>query len=156
MRDFPLPFLCVPGNHESASLPGVWEPGVRLLDYGEFRVAAVDDRLGSVSTEDLDRLEALGAEGIPLIVCCHIPVAAAPNRESMRRYGPYFSVDGETADENGRRFVRFLTDCPAVKLVLCGHIHGYSNEEIAPGKRQITSSQGMIGFIHRLTVRGEN
>ncbi len=52
--------------------------------------------------------------------------------------------------------MQFLPDCPAVKLVLCGHIHGYSDEEFAPGKRQITASQGMIGFIHRLTVRGED
>ena len=40
-------------------------------------------------------------------------------------------------------------------MTLCGHIHGYSDTEISPGKRQITASQGMIGFVHRLTVRGE-
>ncbi len=156
MKDCPLPFLAVPGNHESASLPGVWEPGVRILDYGDFRVVGVDDRLGTVSGEDLDRLAALGNEGIPMIVTCHIPVSTAMNRERMSKFSPYFFISDETADENGIRFVRFLMDCTAVKLVLCGHIHGYSDAEIAPGKRQITASQGMIGFIHRLTVRGEN
>ena len=55
MKDCPLPFLCVPGNHESSSLPGVWEPGVKVLDYGDFRIAGADDRLGSVSAEDLGR-----------------------------------------------------------------------------------------------------
>ncbi|MBR4205597.1 MAG: metallophosphoesterase [Clostridia bacterium] len=150
-----VPFLCVPGNHESEALSGVWEPGVRVLDCSGFRVAAVDDRLQTVSAEDLDRLEALGEEGIPLIVMYHIPVSARANREEMRKYSVYFSVDDERADENGKRFVRFLETCPAVKMTLCGHIHGYSDTEISPGKRQITASQGMIGFVHRLTVRGE-
>ena len=149
-----VPFLCVPGNHESAELPGVWEPGVRVLESDGFRIAAVDDRTQSVSEEDLDRLEALAAEGIPMILMYHIPAAASGNREAMRRFGVYFSVDGERADEGGRRFVRFLETCPAVRMTLCGHIHGYSDTEIVPGLRQITASQGMIGFVHRLTVTG--
>ncbi len=155
MKDFPLPFLCVPGNHESEALPGVWEPGVRVLDYGDFRIVGADDRLGTVRGEDLDRLEKLAEEGIPMIVCCHIPAAAQSNRDFMRRFGVYFSIDRETEDENGRRFVRFLETSPAVKMTLCGHIHGWSDTELVPGKRQITASQGMIGFVHRLTVRGE-
>ncbi len=150
-----VPYLCVPGNHEAASCPGIWEPGVHVLASDGFRIVSVDDRLQSVSAEDLDRLEALAAEGIPMILMYHIPAAASGNREEMRRFGRYFSVDGEGADENGRRFVRFLETAPAVKMALCGHIHGYSDTEIVPGRRQITASQGMIGFLHRLTVRGE-
>ena len=155
MENCGLPFLCVPGNHESASLPGVWESGVHVLDFGEVRLAAVDDRLGTVAREDLDRLEELAEAGVPMIVCTHIPVAARCNRDFIRRFGVYFSIDRETEDDNGRRFVNFLETSPAVKMVLCGHIHGYSDTEIVPGKRQITASQGMIGFVHRLTVRGE-
>ena len=155
MKDFPLPFLAVPGNHENASLTGVWEPGVHVLDFGAFRIAAVDDRLGTVASEDLDRLEELAAEGVPMIVCCHIPVAAKCNRDFMQQFGVYFSINRETEDENGRRFVNFLETSPAVKMTLCGHIHGYSDTELVPGKRQITASQGMIGFVHCLTVQGE-
>lgn len=149
-----VPFLCVPGNHETAALPGVWEGGVRVWESDGFRLVAVDDRTQSVSGEDLDRLEELAGEGIPMILLYHIPAAASGNREAMRKYGVYFSVDGERADEGGRRFVRFLETCPAVKMTLCGHIHGYSDTEIVPGRRQITASQGMIGFVHRLTVTG--
>ena len=63
-------------------------------------------------------------------------------------------VDRESEDGNARRFVRFLEECDAVRLTLCGHIHGYSDTEIVPGKHQITASQGMIGFVGRLTVKG--
>ena len=154
LREYGGAFLCVPGNHEAEACPGAWESGVRTLEYGGFRIAAVDDRLRTVSSETLSRLEKLADEGLPMIVVCHVPVAAAGNRERMRRFGDYFVVDGETADENGRRFVRFLEEADVVKMVLCGHVHGYSDTEIVPGKRQITASQGMIGFVHRLTVRG--
>ncbi len=150
-----VPFLCVPGNHESETCAGIWEPGVRVMESNGFRIVAVDDRRQTVSEEDLDHLESLAADGIPMIVLYHIPAAASGNREQMRKFGVYFSVDGERADEGGRRFVRFLETAPAVKMTLCGHIHGYSDTELVPGKRQITASQGMIGFIHRLTVRGE-
>ncbi|MBR3504721.1 MAG: metallophosphoesterase [Clostridia bacterium] len=154
LREYGGPFLCVPGNHEAEACPGAWESGVRTLEYGDFRIVAVDDRLMTVSDEALDRLAALAAEGLPMILVCHVPVAASGNREKMRRFGGYFAIDGETADGNGRRFVRFLEEADAVRMVLCGHIHGYSDTEIVPGKRQITASQGMIGFVHRLTVRG--
>jgi hypothetical protein len=126
-----------------------------VLDYKDLRIIGVDDRLKTVAAEDLDRLEALAAEGVPMIVCCHIPATASGNQEEMGRFGTYFTIDRESEDEGGRRFVRFLETAPAVKMVLCGHIHGYSDTEIVPGKRQITASQGMIGAIHRLTVRGE-
>ena len=155
MKNFPLPFLCVPGNHEKAPLPGVWDPGVKVLDFGAFRLVGVDDTRKTVAPEDLDRLEEVAAEGVPMIVCYHIPVGAQTNRERMRQFGPYFSIDRETEDENGRRFVNFLETSPAVKMTLCGHVHGYSDTELVPGRRQITASQGMIGFVHRLTVRGE-
>ncbi len=151
-----LPFLCVPGNHEVAALPGVWKTGIHVLDYGYFRIVGVDDRLKTVAAGDLDRLEALAADGIPMIVCCHIPVMASSNRETMQHFGDYYTIDREAEDECGRRFVRFLENEPAVRMVLCGHIHGYSDTEIIPRKRQITASQGMIGFVHRLTVRGES
>ncbi len=155
LKNCGIPFLCVPGNHESAVCAGAWESGVHVLESDGFRLVGVDNRTQSVSDRDLDLLNALSEDGIPMILLYHIPVSASGNREQMRRFGTYFSVDGETADENGQRFVRFLETCPQVRMTLCGHIHGYSDTEIVPGKRQITASQGMIGFIHRLTVKGE-
>ena len=155
LREYGRPFLCVPGNHETASLPGAWEPGVRVLACEGFRIVAVDDREKTVSDEDMRRLEELAAEGVPMIVMFHIPVAASGNRERMRQFGTYYVIDGESGDDNGRRFVRFLEEEDTVRAALCGHVHGWSRTEIVPGKPQITASQGMAGFIHRLTVKGD-
>lgn len=150
-----VPFLCVPGNHDADTCEGVWEPGVRVLESDGFRIVGVDDRLCTVTDSDLERIEALAAEGIPMIMMFHIPAAASCNREFARRGGEYFCIDGERGDGNARRFVDFLEKCPLVKMTLCGHIHGFTVSELVPGKRQITASQAMIGSIHRLTVKGE-
>lgn len=60
----------------------------------------------------------------------------------------------DTEDVNGARYVALLSASPAVYAILCGHVHGYVKTEFAEGKPQICASQGMIGFVDRLTVRG--
>ncbi len=155
LKNCGIPYLCVKGNHETGKCPGAWEQGVSVLECDGFRIVGVNDSKLDVSARDMERLEQLAAEEIPMIVIYHVPVAASGNRDEVRGRGGYFCIDGEKGTEGARRFTRFIETCPLVKMTLCGHIHGYTVNEIVPGKRQITASQAMIGFIHRLTVRGE-
>ena len=154
LKDYGLPYLCVPGNHESENCPGAWKAGVQVLDCEGFRIVGVDNRLKTVTDSDLDRLEALASEGIPMIMLYHIPVMALDNQEEMNKFSEYFVIGRGTEDANAQRFIRFLTENDVVKMALCGHVHGYSDTQIVPGKRQITASQGMIGFVNRLIVHG--
>ncbi len=147
-------YLCVPGNHESASCEGVWEPGVRTLEMDGFRIVAVDNSQKTVSSTDLEALKSLCAQGKPIILLCHIPLSTASCREEMHRIMDYFYIDGETADENGREFVSLCEQSEAIRVVLCGHVHGYHEMEYAPGKLQVIGSQGMAGAVHLLTVTG--
>ena len=147
-------YLCVPGNHESASCEGAWEPGVRTLELEGFRIVAVDNSQKTVSSPDLEALKALCAQGKPIILLCHIPLSTASCREEMHRIMDYFYIDGETADENGREFVSLCEQNEAIRAVLCGHVHGYHEMEYAPGKLQVIGSQGMAGAVHLLTVTG--
>ena len=147
-------YLCVPGNHESASCEGVWEPGVRTLEMEGFRIVAVDNSQKTVSSADLEALKALCAQGKPIILLCHIPLSTASCREEMHRIMDYFYIDGDTADENGREFVSLCETSEAIRAVLCGHVHGYHEMEYAPGKLQVIGSQGMAGAVHLLTVTG--
>ena len=78
-------FLCAPGNHDPAEFPGAWRPGVRTLELDGFRIAAVDDSRRTVSTEDLNALRALCAEGVPMIVLCHVPMATPYCRDALRQ-----------------------------------------------------------------------
>ena len=147
-------YLCVPGNHEDPACEGLWEPGVRTMELEGFRIAAVDNSRKTVSSDDLEALKALCAEGKPIILLCHIPLSTSMCHEEMRRIMDYFYIDWETADENGKAFITLCEESDAVKAVLCGHVHGYHEMEYAPGKLQVIGSQGMAGAVHLLTVTG--
>ncbi|MCR5262943.1 MAG: metallophosphoesterase [Clostridiales bacterium] len=151
---YPGRFICVPGNHESESCPGVWSAGLKTFDFDGFRIAAVDDRKKTVSDADLAALEALCAEGIPLIVLCHIPVSTDLCRGAMQTLDPYFFIDSGSDDRNAAGFVSLLAGSGTVKAVICGHVHGYHRLDIAPGKPQIIGSQGMAGAVGLITVKG--
>ena len=154
LAEYPGRFLCVPGNHEAPVLPGVYGAGVRTLELEGFRIAAIDDSQKTVTAEDLAALRRVCAEGVPVIVLCHVPISTPPCREELHRLIDYFYIDDELADENGRAFAALCAHDDAVKAVLCGHVHGFHRVEIAPGKPQIIGSQGMAGAVHLVEVTG--
>ena len=149
-------FLCVPGNHEDPECGGLWSPGVRTLEFDGFRIAAVDNSRKTVSRADLDTLRALCEEKVPLIVMCHIPLSTPYCKELCKEkltgQNEYFYLDSGAEDENGREFVSMCMTNDTIKAVLCGHVHGYYEMELVPGKPQIIGSHGMIGAVHLLTV----
>ena len=148
-------FICVPGNHEDPVLEGVWDTGVRTLDYDGFRFAALDDSRLTVSSEDLAALKALCDEGIPIIILCHAPFQTAYNKETMKDLDPYFYFTEESEDENARAFIDLCVTNDMIKAVICGHVHGYHSLEFAPGKPLIIGSQGHAGAVDLVTVAGE-
>ena len=148
-------FICVPGNHESEICKDVWAPGVRTYKFDCFRIAAVDDTKKTVTDEDLAALKALCAEGMPLIILCHIPVSTDLCREEMKKLDQYFFIDSRSEDTNAAAFVSLIKNSGTVKAVICGHVHGYHRCDIAPGKPQIIGSQGMAGAVGLITVSGE-
>ena len=155
MAEYPGTFLAVPGNHEDPALPGVWETGVRTLDYEGFRIAAVDDSRLTVSSEDLAALKALCDEGIPIIILCHAPIATPLCMETMSKLDPYFYFTEESEDENARAFIELCVSNDMIRAIICGHVHGYHKMEFAPGKTQIIGSQGHAGAVDIVTVAGE-
>lgn len=154
LREYGRPFLCVPGNHEDPECEGVWSRGVRTMDFGGFRICAVDNGQRTVALADLDALRAICAEGVPVIVLCHVPIATAACRAEMAKLIEYFYIDEKSEDENARAFVELCVQSEAVRAILCGHVHGYHAMEFAPGKAQIIGSQGMAGAVDLVTVAG--
>ena len=151
-------YMIVPGNHEDQTFGGLWSPGVKVMDFDGFRIAAVDDSRKTVSPADLDTLRALCDEGTPIIILCHVPLST-PNcktlcKEKMTGMNDYFYLDSATEDECGRAFVELCMNSNAIKAVICGHVHGYYKMELVPGKPQIIGSQGMAGAVDLITVTG--
>jgi len=155
MAQYKGSFIAVPGNHEEASCEGVWTAGVRKYEYDGFRIVAVDDSKNTVTREDLDALKALCEEGIPIIILCHVPFVTESSKEDLSHLDPYFYINRETADENACEFVTLCETNDTIKAVLCGHTHGYTATEIAPGKPMIIGTQGMAGAVHIFTVVGK-
>ena len=151
-------YLIVPGNHEDQTFGQLWSPGVKTLDLDGFRIAAVDDSRKTVSPEDLNTLKALCDEGKPLIILCHVPLSTpgckAQCKEKMTGMNDYFYLDSETEDPCGRAFVQLCMEQDAIRAVICGHVHGYYQMELVPGKPQIIGSQGMAGAVDLITVTG--
>ena len=151
-------YMIVPGNHEDQTFGSLWSPGVKVAEFDGFRIAAVDDSRKTVSQADLDTLQTLCSEGVPLIILCHVPLST-PNckalcREKMTGQNDYFYLDSETEDACGRAFVELCAHHEAVRAVVCGHVHGYYEMELVPGKPQIIGSQGMAGAVDLITVTG--
>lgn len=148
-------FIAVPGNHEEAVCEGVWCARIQLFEYDGFRVVTVDDRKRTLEPETLDALEAVCREGVPVILMMHVPLLTANNLSSrLGHMDTYYFIDERTCDASGRRFLEILRSTSAVRMILCGHIHGYTVTEPVPGLRQVTAPQGMIGGGHLLTVHG--
>ena len=147
--------ICVPGNHESADLDGIWSSKLRVYDFKDFRIAAIDDSKKTVDEDTLIKLETLCNEGIPIIIICHIPLSTELCKGKLEYAGPYFYIDENTDDENGRKFISLIKNSKAIRAVICGHLHRYIKCELSDGKAQIIGSQGMAGAVDLITVCGE-
>lgn len=146
------PWLFAPGNHEAETGEGLWGGTPAVLEFDGFRIVAFDNRQKTVSDLALDSLEALLSGETPTILLYHVPLVTDGNRAALARLDPYFYIENATADGNARRLLELVTPSPSVVLCLCGHVHFFSDTQLTPSLRQITCSQGLAGFCHRLTV----
>jgi len=147
-------YMFVPGNHDPGTSVGLTKDSVQVIDCGELLIVGIDNSMRTLSDLQLTELKALCTIGKPIIILQHIPAMTDVNRDYLTGFGEYFSVDINSEDKNAAELVRIEAQEPCVKAVLCGHIHGYRELGIAEGKRQISASSGLIGLVHRVTVRG--
>lgn len=147
-------YMFVPGNHDGGTSCGLTKDGVQVLDFGEFMIVGIDNSNRTVSDLQLAELKAVCALGRPIIMLQHIPIMTEVNREYLTGFGEYFSVDIKSDNKNAAELARLEAEEPIIKAILCGHIHGHRDLGIADGKRQLSASSGLVGFVHRVTVRG--
>ena len=162
LADYGGEYLFAPGNHEGdyeshleLTAFNRGSAGVTVYQGDGFLVAALDDCRKTVSDRQLEELRAISAGSVPTVLLTHIPIATAENGEEMKSFGDYFSISEKSDDANARALVRILSDPDsAVCGILCGHVHGYHSSIFSGGRRQICASSGLVGFVHRFTVRG--
>jgi hypothetical protein len=115
----------------------------------------LDDSKMTLSETQLEQLKERLSDGKPSILVMHVPVETDHNIKDMKILGNNFVIRKGRTDDNGREFIE-LCENPSVSIAaaLCGHIHGYQKSQLIQGREQICCSSGMVGFVHRITVRG--
>ena len=150
-------WMFVPGNHDNETMPqrlGI--NGIQVRKLGGVRIIGLDDSKMTFSEEQMEQLKKLLSDGDPSILVMHVPVETNYNKEDMSDIKGNFVIRKDRTDTNGREFITLCEDELApIAAVLCGHIHGYHKSQLIPGREQICCSSGMVGFVHRITVRGE-
>jgi len=161
MKDFPLPFFPVPGNHDSPNgllteyLQYSGAPDKHYsFDYGQIHFAVVNTTLGEMSPSELAWLDGdLSATEKPVrIVCLHYPPFDPAGTTHILRDG-------------NEEFMALMTQHD-VEYVFCGHIHSYDLAERDGVTYIITGGAGAPlypeenreAFHHyvRVTVQGES
>ena len=104
-----------------ASLKGRWDglpASVRKICGVNF--FAFDDAFGRVTEEIADAFERTVAEGLPIVMACHVPLCADASWPFAR-----WSCGARPDDPLSRAFVRRVQAEPLVRAVLAGHLHGF-------------------------------
>lgn len=157
MNGYQGEWMFVPGNHDNDMVPqrlGI--QGIQVRKLEGVRVIGLDDSKKSISGTQLEQLKELLSEKEPSILVMHVPVENDYNKEDMSSVTADFIMHKDETDANGKAFIELCEqeDVP-IAAVLCGHIHGYHKSQLIPGRDQICCSSGMVGFVHRIVVRGD-
>jgi len=161
MKDFPLPFFPVPGNHDSPDgllteyLQYSGAPDKHYsFDYGKIHFAVANTTLGEMSPSELAWLDGdlLATEKPVRIVCLHYPPFDPAGTTHIMRSG-------------NEEFMALMTE-HGVQYVFSGHIHSYDLEERDGVTYIITGGAGAPlypeenreAYYHyvRVTVEGES
>lgn len=156
MNGYSGEWLFVPGNHDNARmLQKLGIDGIQIRELESVRVIGIDDSKMTLSGTQLEQLKDQLSDEKPSILVMHVPVETDYNTENFKLLGNNFMIHKDRTDASGREFIGLCED-PSVPIVtvLCGHIHGYLKSQLIPGRDQICCSSGMVGFVHRITVRG--
>lgn len=157
MKGYAGEWLFVPGNHDNdRMLQKLGIDGIQVRELDGVRVIGLDDSKMTLSDTQLEQLKDQLADGKPSILVMHVPVETDHNTEAFAILGNNFMIHRDRTDVSGREFIGLCENPSApIVAVLCGHIHGYLKSQLIPGRDQICCSSGMVGFVHRITVRGD-
>lgn len=151
----PVLFTC--GNHERPAdryndvcING--DASFQVIEFDDLRLVGLDDSRKTISRMQLEKLQKVTENDKKTVICMHIPVKTASNRDEMISYEDYYTIDSESCDSDSREFIKYISERETVRLVLCGHCHGASQSEFTPGKKQLICSSGLIGYIREIII----
>ena len=168
LEDFPTEYLYVCGNHEhgsySLTLPDVDTMYSRLAplmrnavsfyvrDFEGFRIVCLDNSAFDITDEQLEKMKAVMAEGVPILLVMHIPFWT----EDFEKIAWSMLDRDEKTTDNARAFARLIrSEESCVTAVIAGHEHLAWSGEFAPGRMQYVSAPVFERFFREIIVVSE-
>lgn len=151
------PFVYATGNHEApaacyADMPGVATTEFSVLESDGFEIVCLDNSQGFYTGNQYALLSAETGKAKPIIIVQHVPIVTSYNKDSkLGDCGGYYYIKEGSSKINDNVITLLCTD-RHIGLILCGHIHGTTDTEIADGKRQLTCSSGLMGNLNRIVL----
>ena len=151
-------------RHMFAGLPGLQAPAdYARMDINGLRFIALDNSDYQISPEHAAALERDLMDGLPTVLCLHIPFYAptlyeptynfwltpcltgVPEDMLPERDRAELAMDGDT-----RRALDMLRNSPSLRCVLAGHLHFTHDDVLWGDVRQYTCANGAMGFMRRV------
>lgn len=172
--------LIAPGNHEFAHYMGYFGPEIqdsafknrsydKVQDAYPFdfklsskivngvNLVAIDNSFYNVSKEQWDLFRAEIDKGYPIVLLTHIPFFVPELYEEGKRLGwKHSGLCGtvqEGADETTLAFIAWLKEQPALKAILCGHLHMFWTERFSPSAVQYVVGGACNGQGYHITFK---
>ena len=179
-----VPYLYTFGNHENRGFIPVEKskekyypmyshlmngsPDFQLIGFDEngevctenavLYVLGFDDSTKIVTEEQMTKLKKLSAEGKPIILCLHIPIATEENTPAIHGHwkDDHFLLGAESDCETTHEFCSFVkSEESNVIAVLAGHIHFAHESEFAPGRKVYAAAPGYTQYAELIEICGE-
>lgn len=181
LADIKTPWLYTMGNHDAYDvlklyggsllkdhelLAPFWKYGdaqCQVMAFDDFNLVSINDvdkkRRAVVTPEALAAFQKIYDEGKPIILLMHVPMVSDQTTAFLEQTRSMASSDGvmgygldyELSEETKVFYDMVMQPDSLVKLVLAGHVHFPSDDQLNDQLRQIvnsTSSDGSATYIH--------
>ena len=172
--------LTTPGNHEFAHYMGYFgrekeDHAYKMRSYDHVQkafpydfklssnivngvnIVALDNSFYNVSQEQWDLFKKEIDKGFPIVLLVHIPFFVQGLYEDGLKLGRKHSglcgTTSEGADETTLGFISWLKEQPALKAILCGHLHMFWTEQFSPTAVQYVVGAACNGQGYHITFR---
>ena len=156
------PYVFVVGNHETFQNVNSDYDIItnNQSDYGKVVVGelcfvSLDDTKQKFSEDQYEFLLTQTKLYQNIIIVIHEPIATRNNHKKMKVFEDYYVVDCQRSDEITKKTLDLLCYNENIKLILCGHVHGYHKSSFAKNKYQICCSSGLIGKVNNILIKGK-
>lgn len=130
------------------------KPDCRIVDYGKFMFATLDDSDLKIVPEQIEFLKSLKKYNKPVILVTHIPLITEGLEPScMKIWGTKFMLGTYDDTDLTKEAVSIIKaeDSPII-AVLAGHLHYENTSEFKKGQYQYCSAPLFTRFIREIII----